>query len=97
MLDFVYLFVNSARKNSLYKICKKNQERDVYKRQGFGSVHPSHPDALKELERIHALGIKGIKFHPDYQYFFVDEERMFPIYEKCGKLGLIVVFHAGWD
>lgn len=75
----------------------KIEEATSGKLIGFGSVHPSHPDALKELERIHALGIKGIKFHPDYQGFFVDEERMFPIYEKCGKLGLIVVFHAGWD
>lgn len=63
----------------------------------FGSVHPDAPDALQELERIHAAGLKGIKLHPEYQNFFVDEERMRPIYEKAAQLGLITVFHAGVD
>ncbi len=63
----------------------------------FGSVHPESPDALDELERLHAAGIKGIKLHPDYQHFFVDEERLFPIYDKAAELGLITIFHAGVD
>ena len=63
----------------------------------FGSVHPDSPDALQELERLAAAGIKGIKFHPEYQSFFVDEKRMLPIYEKAAELGLITVFHAGLD
>lgn len=63
----------------------------------FGSVHPDSPDALEELERLKAAGIKGVKLHPDYQHFFVDEQKMFPIYEKIAELGLITVFHAGVD
>ncbi|MBQ2676537.1 MAG: amidohydrolase family protein [Clostridia bacterium] len=63
----------------------------------FGSVHPDAPDALDELCRIKEAGLKGIKLHPDYQDFFVDEERMFPIYEKAAQLNLITVFHAGVD
>ena len=63
----------------------------------FGSVHLDSPDALSELERLHEAGIKGVKFHPDYQGFFADDERMFPIYEKVGELGFITVFHAGVD
>ncbi|MBQ4066599.1 MAG: amidohydrolase family protein [Clostridia bacterium] len=63
----------------------------------FGSVHPDAPDALSELERIKELGMKGIKLHPDYQGFFVDEERMFPIYKKASELGLCILFHAGYD
>ncbi len=63
----------------------------------FGSVHPDAQDALPELERIKALGLKGIKLHPDYQNFMVDDEKLFPIYQKCAELGLIVVFHAGFD
>ena len=54
----------------------------------FGSVHFESPDALSELDRLHDAGIKGIKLHPDYQGFFADDERMFPIYEKIGSLGL---------
>ena len=63
----------------------------------FGSVHPDAPDAVDELRRIKAMGLPGIKLHPDYQGFMVDDERLFPIYEACGLLGLPVVFHAGWD
>ncbi|MBP3379778.1 MAG: amidohydrolase [Ruminococcus sp.] len=62
-----------------------------------GSVHPDAGDALEELERISRLGLPGIKFHPEYQYFRPDEERMFPIYKKAAELGLFVVFHGGWD
>lgn len=63
----------------------------------FGSVFPTAPDALDELERIKALGMKGVKLHPDYQGFSVDDEKMKPIYKKISELGLITVFHAGLD
>ncbi len=63
----------------------------------FGSVHPDSPDALDELERIKALGLPGVKFHPNYQDFAADEDRMIPLYRKISSLGLITLFHAGWD
>ncbi len=65
--------------------------------RAFGSVHPDAPDALEELERIAAAGLKGVKFHPEYQGFYADEERMKPIYRKISELGLITLFHAGLD
>lgn len=63
----------------------------------FGSVYPHSKDALDELERIKALGLKGIKLHPEYQNFYTDDEKMKPIYKKISQLGLITVFHAGDD
>ncbi len=63
----------------------------------FGSVHPDAPDALDELDRIAAGGLKGVKFHPFFQHFAVDEPRMFPLYRRAAALGLITVFHAGYD
>ena len=63
----------------------------------FGSIHPDAEDALKELERIKNLGLKGIKLHPDYQNFIIDEDRMIPIYKKCAELRLAIIFHAGFD
>ena len=62
-----------------------------------GSLHPDSEDALSEAERIKALGLRGVKFHSEYQKFRPDEERMFPIYEKLSELGLLAVFHGGWD
>lgn len=63
----------------------------------FGSVHPESEEVFDELERLKNAGIKGIKLHPDYQNFFVDDKRMLPIYEKIAQLNLITVFHAGVD
>ncbi len=63
----------------------------------FGCVHPDAPDALEELFRIKEMGLRGIKLHPDYQGFFVDDKKMIPIYKKASELGLIILFHAGED
>ena len=71
-----------------------NNEKDIF---AFGSVHPDAEDALEELERIKELGLKGVKFHPEYQQFAVDDPKMLPLYRKISQLGLITVFHAGVD
>lgn len=63
----------------------------------FGTVHPDAPDAIEELQKIRDLGLYGIKFHPDYQNFRIDDPRMFPIYEAVSGLGFPVTFHTGWD
>ncbi len=63
----------------------------------FGTIHPDFGDWENELVRLQQAGIKGIKFHPDYQLFYVDDPKMFPIYEKAAQLGLIIIFHAGVD
>lgn len=63
----------------------------------FGSVYPFSEDVFSELERIKELGLKGVKLHPDYQGFNVDDIKMKPIYKKIGELGLITIFHAGVD
>lgn len=71
-----------------------NQDESIV---AFGSIHPDAPDALAELERIKAAGLKGVKLHPEYQSFYVDDEKMKPIYKKISSLGLITLFHAGHD
>lgn len=73
---------------------KINDQKSIF---AFGSVHPDADDALEELERIKAMGLKGVKFHPEYQEFYIDDEKMKPIYKKISDIGLITVFHAGYD
>lgn len=63
----------------------------------FGSVFPGAEDAIEELSRLKALGLRGIKLHPDYQNFFVDDPQFFPLYRACASLSLPIVFHAGFD
>ena len=63
---------------------------------GFGSVDPLKGDrAVQELDRIFELGLKGVKLHPSLQAFAPNEERHWPLYEKCQELGLVVLFHTG--
>jgi predicted TIM-barrel fold metal-dependent hydrolase len=63
---------------------------------GFGSVDPlKGKAAIDELERIEQLGLKGVKLHPSLQGFAPDDERHWPLYEKCQEIGLVVLFHTG--
>ena len=63
----------------------------------FGSVHPRAEGAVEELHRLAENGVRGVKFHPEYQEFFVDDDALAPIYETIRNLKLITVFHAGAD
>jgi predicted TIM-barrel fold metal-dependent hydrolase len=65
----------------------------------FGAMHPDLESRhmMDALEKIVDIGLKGIKLHPDYQDFFVDEERLYPIYEEIFSRGLYILFHAGVD
>jgi hypothetical protein len=63
----------------------------------FGSVHPADPQALERIDRVHAAGLKGIKLHPYYQEFLLNEPRMFPLYERIEQRGLILLSHTGFD
>lgn len=63
----------------------------------FGSVYPNSDSAFDELDRLKAAGIKGVKLHPDYQGFEIDDEKFKPLYKKISDLNFITVFHAGFD
>ena len=63
----------------------------------FPSFHPEAPDALAQISAIRAAGFVGIKMHPYYQDFVLDEERMWPLYERIASEGLILVMHTGFD
>ncbi len=63
----------------------------------FPSLHPDDPDALDRVARIKDGGFRGIKFHPYYQNFSIDEDRLFPIYKRIASEGLIVLMHTGFD
>jgi predicted TIM-barrel fold metal-dependent hydrolase len=63
----------------------------------FPSLHPSDPDFPERISRIKDEGFKGIKFHSYYQDFNIDDEKMFPIYEKIAQENLIILMHTGFD
>jgi predicted TIM-barrel fold metal-dependent hydrolase len=61
------------------------------------SLHPDDPDAPERISQIKGEGFKGIKFHPYYQDFNVDDEQLFPVYERICRENLVVVVHTGFD
>ena len=63
----------------------------------FGTVHPEFENWREALDDLKKSGIKGIKLHPEYQDFFVDDEKCFEICKYAAELDLIVVFHSGFD
>ncbi len=61
---------------------------------GFGTIHPGVEDIQAEIDNIVSLGLKGLKLHPDFQLFNIDDESAMPIYECiAGKLPLLI--HMG--
>ncbi len=63
----------------------------------FPSIHPSEPEVLHQIDAIEREGFKGIKMHPYYQGFVLDEQRMLPLYERISKNALVLLVHTGFD
>ena len=63
----------------------------------FGSIHPETEDYKRDIDYICDLGLPGIKFHPEFQKFFIDEPKMLKMYDYALSKGLIILFHAGHD
>jgi len=63
----------------------------------FLSVHPDEPDAAGLMLRVAAEGFRGVKLHPMYQEFHLDEPRVEPLFAAAREAGLIVVLHSGFD
>ena len=73
-------------------IAKQQEEHDCF--YAFGTVHAQMEGLTEEAERIMAMGLKGVKMHPDSQVFAIDDPRLFPMYEAIeGKLP--VLLHMG--
>lgn len=61
---------------------------------GFGTLHPDLEDVEFEMQRIMSLGLRGIKLHPDFQYFNIDDKCMIPVYKAIeGRLPVLI--HMG--
>ena len=62
---------------------------------GFGTLHPDSEDIEGDLDHIIELGLKGVKVHPDFQQFALNEERAFKMGESINERGLPIMIHCG--
>lgn len=61
---------------------------------GWGSLHPDAEDIEAEVEYLISLGLHGVKIHPDFQRFNIDDKKALTMYECiAGRLPLLV--HTG--
>jgi predicted TIM-barrel fold metal-dependent hydrolase len=63
----------------------------------FPSLHPADPQLLEHLQKLYDEGFKGVKMHPYYQDYFLDDEGLSALYGKMSEMGMILVIHAGYD
>lgn len=62
---------------------------------GFGVIDFTAEDLEDQVERIAALGFRGIKIHPAFQKIRIDGEKACRVYAKAQELGLFLSFHSG--
>lgn len=70
-----------------------------YPKQYIGlATLPMHDTelAVKELERCHKIGLKGIQIGSNINDENLNEERFFPVFEACERLGMAVLVHP-WN
>ena len=63
----------------------------------LAAMHPADPLSSAQIKMLRQEGFRGFKLHPDYQDFFVDDPRMFSLYEAVAAEGMFILFHAGVD
>jgi uncharacterized protein len=62
---------------------------------GFGQVNPRAPDAVEEIGRFAAAGLRGLKLHPTlHGYHFADHGLLDPIFGACERHGLVVLVNT---
>ena len=62
---------------------------------GFGTLHPDSEDLEGDLAHLLSLGLKGVKIHPDFQFFSLAEDRAIRLGEMIREAGLPVLTHCG--
>ncbi len=62
---------------------------------GLAAWHQDVEDVAAEMDDIQRRGLRGVKLHPDFQRFQIDDPQMLPMYAEASRRGLPVLFHTG--
>lgn len=60
----------------------------------FGTIHPASQDWQEQLDRLELACIPGLKLHPDFQGFCLDDKRLWPILEAA-RGRFVIMVHVG--
>jgi len=78
----------------IFNWCKKVQTDRLIM---FPSIHPADVKFKERIALIKDAGFKGVKMHPYYQDFRLDEDRLSALYEGLSRNDLMLVAHTGYD
>lgn len=76
--------------NFIISECEKHSEF-----VGFGTLHPEFENCGGELERIKKAGLKGVKLHPDFQKFYIDDPAAFSMFKEIAQSKMVLLIHTG--
>ncbi|MBQ8688434.1 MAG: amidohydrolase family protein [Ruminococcus sp.] len=62
---------------------------------GFAALHPRSENLESEFAEILKQPFKGIKLHPDFQTFNMDDPAVYPMYDMIQSAGLPILMHMG--
>ena len=62
---------------------------------GLATLHQDMEDPEREIERIIGMGLHGIKLHPDFQLFDIDDRIADRMYKAASDRRLPILFHTG--
>ncbi len=63
----------------------------------LASVHPRSENFEAEIARFREAGFCGMKLHPMYQDFVVDDPALSPFFRAVEESGMFLLLHAGYD
>ena len=62
---------------------------------GFGTLHPDSDDIEGDFNYLCDLGLKGVKLHPDFQLFALNEKKAFDLGEVIAAGDVPLLIHCG--
>lgn len=80
--------------DGIFKWCKSIRSDRI---EPLPSLHPDTDKKAKWVRKFAKAGFVGIKLHPMYQDFPLDDERMDELYAAVADEGLFVTPHCGLD
>ena len=83
--------VNEFAKNALDDMLSRGFEAAA-----FGAIHQDCEDFAAELDHMKALGLTGIKIHPDIQGVNIDDPKMYELYSLAEGI-FPIYLHMGDD
>ena len=75
-------------------LAKKSREAG-FETVGFAGMYQDFPDFEGEIDRCRKMGLRGVKLHPDFQKFYIDDPAVYPLYEIIQETQLPILMHMG--